>query len=137
MSPFKNIILWGVGCERIGYQIINALTKDRSYNVTFIARQGSKSTHLPQITVKRVPNGLSHLSLVEALKDWDVAMSAVGSTGILGQVKAAKAAVEAGVKLLGTVPLGALANFRQPRLSALALWMLFIRQTSKENITFT
>ncbi|KAH6680627.1 hypothetical protein B0J14DRAFT_446973, partial [Halenospora varia] len=99
MSPFKNIALWGVGGENIGYQIINALTNDERYYITIIARQGSKSTYPSQITVKRVSDDLSHTSLVEALKDQDVVISAVGSAGVLGQVKVAKAAVEAGVKL--------------------------------------
>ncbi|CZR54742.1 uncharacterized protein PAC_04626 [Phialocephala subalpina] len=98
MSSFKNIALWGIGGENIGQHILSALLADGSYNITVIARASSKSTYGPSLPIIRVSDDLSHSSLVSALQNQDVVISAVGSAGIASQIKVAKAAVEAGVK---------------------------------------
>jgi hypothetical protein len=99
MVAFKNIALWGVGGENIGSYIVNALVEDGSYNLTIIARQSSKSSYPATINIVRVDDELTHSSLVDALKNQDVVVSAVGPAGIVSQLKVAKAAIEAGVQL--------------------------------------
>ncbi|KAE8446661.1 hypothetical protein EG329_011704 [Mollisiaceae sp. DMI_Dod_QoI] len=98
MASFKNIALWGIGGDNIGSYILSALLAHGGFNLTIIARAGSKSTYDPSLPIIRVSDDLSHSSLVSALKGQDVVVSAVGPAGVPSQIKVAKAAIEAGVK---------------------------------------
>ncbi|KUJ13010.1 NAD(P)-binding protein [Mollisia scopiformis] len=98
MSTFKNIALWGIGGQNIGSSILTALLADNSYNLTIIARESSTSTYAPSLPLIRVSDDLSHSSLVSALRNQDVLISAVGFAGLSSQLNLARAAIEAGVK---------------------------------------
>jgi len=97
MSAFHNVVLVGA-TGTLGSAIFAAL-KNSSFDVTVVAREGSKSTsELPSGTSVVTADYSSHDSLVSAFKGADVVVSALASVAIASQTKLIDAAVEAGVK---------------------------------------
>ncbi|KAK5171966.1 uncharacterized protein LTR77_003603 [Saxophila tyrrhenica] len=97
-SPFKNVLLFGAGGDRIGYHVLNALTKDGSFNVTVLARDSSSSTYPPTVQLRKVSDDFPHDELVRALRGQDVVVSTIGLLAQANEYKLVDAAVEAGVK---------------------------------------
>lgn len=79
----------------IGPVFISKL-QNAGFNVSVLARETSKATYAPSITVHRTD--LSHLSLVKAFEGIDAVVSAVATFNVPDQIAMIDAAVEAKVK---------------------------------------
>lgn len=95
---FRNIVLFGVGGALIGHHLLKALVNDKTFNVTVLARESSKTKYPHAVTVSKVSDGFPHDELVAVLHGQDVVISAIGFRAQDEQYRLIDAAVSAGVK---------------------------------------
>lgn len=95
---FHNVVVFGAGGSNIGFHIVQALSNDKEFTVTVLARKSSKSSFPSNVRVVRVKDDFPQAALVDALRGQDVVISAVGPEAKKTEYKLVDAAIEAGVK---------------------------------------
>lgn len=77
---------------------MKALLADGRFNVSIVTRKTSKSTFPPEANVIALDDSMLHTDLVDAMKDQEIVVSAVGPASLELQRDLIDAAIEAGVK---------------------------------------
>ncbi|MCJ1404241.1 hypothetical protein MMC11_007466 [Xylographa trunciseda] len=93
----KNVIIIGAG-GNLGPSILSAFTSDAHFTVSVLARQSSKSTFPPEVTVHRISDDYPEAELIAAFKGQDAVISTITHSASGGQKPIIDAAIKAGVK---------------------------------------
>ena len=94
----RKILVVGAGGTNIGHHIARSLANDSSFELSILARAGSKSTYPSNARIITIPSNATHDDYVQALKGQDAVVSGLGFEGKPLEKAIIDAAIEAGVK---------------------------------------
>ncbi|KUJ17666.1 isoflavone reductase family protein-like protein CipA [Mollisia scopiformis] len=96
MTVIKTVAVTGAS-GAVGTAVVNAIVESGKFNVSVLARTGSKAAFPSSVKIAYVDYS-DVASLTEAFRGNDAVISTVGLMGLQGQTTAVEAAVAAGVK---------------------------------------
>ena len=94
----RKILVVGAGGTNIGHHIARSLANDSSFELSILARAGSKSTYPSNARIITIPSNATHDDYVQALKGQDAVVSGLGFEGKPLEKAIIDAAIEAGIK---------------------------------------